>query len=153
MSLMRPLSSIHNELNRLFYEMEDMLVPGWTRRTGEKEAGGNLMSVWAPPMDINETENDVIVKASVPGMKPEEIDIEVEHNILTLRGETTHEEEAHEKNYHRREIAYGKFFRQVQLPTEVDGDKAQASFQDGMLNITIPKSKQIQRHKIKVDRS
>lgn len=150
MSLMRPLSSIQ-DLNRIFYDLEREFFSPSTRRTGE--GGENLMqTIWAPPVDIVEEPNEIIVKAQVPGIGQEDIDVEVENNLLTIRGEVKRTDEEKKQNFHRREIIEGSFYRQIQLPSEVEADKANARFENGILIVNIPKSRQTSRHKIKVGR-
>lgn len=149
MSLMRPLSSIQQDLNRAFYDLEREFLSPLTRRP---EAMESLMqTVWAPPIDIIEEPNEVIVKAQIPGIKPENIEVEVDNNMLTLRGEMKRTEEEKKKNFYRREIVEGTFHRQVQLPTEIQPEKASAKFEHGMLIVNIPKAQQTKRHKVKVN--
>lgn len=120
------------------------------RRSGE--GVDSMLNLWAPPVDIMEKEREVLVTASLPGLRPEDINVEVEGNTLSISGETKEEKEEKEHNYHRREIVQGKFYCQVHLPTEVEGDKANARFENGMLMVSIPKSEQTRRHKIKIVR-
>jgi len=148
---MRPLSSIHQDLNRIFYDLErEFMAPMMGRRQPEGMEG-LMQTVWAPPVDVAEDEREVRIKASVPGLKPEEIEIDVDNNAISIRGEVRRTEEENRQNFHRREIVEGTFYRQIPLPTEVDPDKAQARFENGMLLINAPKSKQSRRHRIKVN--
>ncbi|HEY5625365.1 MAG TPA: Hsp20/alpha crystallin family protein [Dehalococcoidia bacterium] len=102
------------------------------------------------PVDIAETDSDVTVKATLPGVKPEDVEITVSDGILTIRGESRHEETTEEKNYHRREIRYGAFSRSVPLPAHVDQEQAEAEFTDGVLQVRLPKSEQNRPKTIKV---
>lgn len=96
--------------------------------------------VAAMPLDIYEEGNNILVKASIPGLKPEDIKIEVRGDVLRIYGEAKKEEEKKERNYHLREHRYTRFERSVVLPSEVLTDKAEAVFENGVLTLTLPKS-------------
>ncbi len=152
MSLMRPLSSLREDLNRVFSDLEQEFLSPWSpgrRRLGEPEA---FLAVWTPPVDVVEDEKEIRVKALVPGIKPEDLSIEVEDHTLCLSGESFKKEEEEKGNFYRKEITHAKVFRRIQLPTDVQGEKAKADFENGMLTVTIPKSEETRRHKIKVSR-
>jgi len=150
MSLMRPLSSMRSDFDRLFSDLEREFFSPILSGRRPNDALESMTNFWAPPVDIHETENEVIMKASVPGLKPEEIDLEIEGKIVTISGETKDEREEKDKSYYRREIVQGRFYRQVQLPCEVISDQANAHFENGMLIVTMPKSEQTRRQKIKI---
>ena len=104
---------------------------------------------WAMALDISEDENNLIVKADLPGLKKEEIGISLEDNILTIKGERKSEEEKRDKNYHRVERSYGVFDRSIDLGLAVDETKIKATYKDGVLEMVLPKkekpvSKQIE---------
>lgn len=99
----------------------------------EKEAA-------AMPLDIYEEGNNIVVKASIPGLKPEDIKVEVRGDVLRISGEAKKEEEKKERNYHLREHRYTRFERSVTLPSDVLADKAEAVFENGVLTLTLPKS-------------
>lgn len=101
-------------------------------------------------MDMYETDDSVVVKTAVPGVKPEDIEVTVVGNTLTIKGETKAEEKVEEKNYIRRERRYGKFARTVALPTHVEPDKAKAEFENGILTLTIPKKEEAKPKTIEV---
>ena len=101
-------------------------------------------------LDVYETGNEVIVKAALPGMKPEDVDITLTGEVLTVSGETKEENEHQDKNYLRRERRYGSFTRSVTLPEGLQGDKAEAKFENGVLTLTIPKSEEVKPKKIQV---
>ena len=101
-------------------------------------------------LDMYETDNDVVIKAALPGVKPEDIQISVVGNTLTIKGEVKEEEEVEERNYIRRERRYGKFARSVALPGEVEADKAKAEFENGILTLTIPKAEEAKPKTIEV---
>jgi HSP20 family protein len=91
-----------------------------------------------PAIDMYQTKDDVVVKATLPGLNPEDVDITVTGETLTLRGEFKQEDEQKESNYHIREQRYGSFERSVLLPTDVEANKAKADFDNGILTITMP---------------
>jgi HSP20 family protein len=101
-------------------------------------------------VDIYETEDDVVVKADLPGMKPEDVDVSVVGDVITIKGETTMEEEVEEENYVRRERRYGAFSRSMRLPTAVKADQAEANYADGALTLELPKSEEVKPKRIEV---
>ncbi len=102
------------------------------------------------PIDMYETEKDVVVKASLPGMKPEDLQISVTGDVLTIQGELKSEQEVKRENYHLQEHRYGSFSRSVQLPADVNTDHADASFENGVLTLTLPKAEAAQAKQIRV---
>ena len=102
------------------------------------------------PVDLSETDGQVVVKAALPGIQPENVDISVSDGVLTIKGETKSEEKSDTENYHRREIRYGAFSRAIALPSEVDDAKAEAEFRDGVLTVTLPKAEEVRPKQIKV---
>jgi len=97
----------------------------------------------APAIDMYQTDNEIVVKVALPGLKADEVQINVTGDVLTLKGETKHEEEKEEKAWHIREQRWGAFERSVALPTEVVTDKAKAEFENGILTITLPKAEEV----------
>jgi HSP20 family protein len=104
----------------------------------------------APLVDLYQTENEVHVKAAVPGVKPEDVDIQVSGDMLTIKAETQQEEEKEEATYHMRERRYSSFARSILLPTAVKADKAQAEVSDGILHVTLPKAEEAKAKVVKV---
>ena len=102
------------------------------------------------PIDMYHTANEVVVKAALPGIKPEEVDITITGDTLTLEGESKSEEEIKQEEYLYQEHRYGTFSRSVTLPGGLDSDKAEASFENGILTLTIPKSEKVKPKQIKV---
>lgn len=103
-------------------------------------AGGGISGgTWYPPVDIYETEDNIILKAELPGVSPESVSIEVNENTLSLKGERKLEKGLSDENYHRMERYYGTFHRAFSLPYPVDSEGIKASFSDGVLKISIPK--------------
>jgi len=127
--------------------MDQLFDEAFTRPWGLTD-GGRLAA--APSVDMFETENDVVIKAVLPGMKAEDVDINVTGEMLTIKGETKEKNEIKEKAYHIREQRWGSFERSLVMPTTVLSDKAKAEFEDGILTITLPKAEQIKPKTITV---
>ena len=102
------------------------------------------------PVDVTETDEHLVVKAALPGINPEDVDISVNEGVLTVKGETKSDETSDAENFHRREIRYGAFYRTIPLPVQVNDDKAEAEFKDGFLTVTLPKAEQARPKQIKV---
>jgi len=96
-----------------------------------------------PAIDMYQTSDEVVVKAALPGLKPEDVQISVTADVLTLRGEVKEEKEEKDATYHVREQRYGSFERAVMLPTDVQTEKARAEFENGILTITLPKAEAV----------
>jgi HSP20 family protein len=109
------------------------------------------LTTWAPAVDIYEGEHELVVKADLPDIKPEELDIRVENNILTIRGERKFEKEVDEKNYLRVERAYGSFARSFSLANTVNSDAIKADYKDGVLTLSVPKREEAKPKQIKVN--
>ncbi|MBI5886993.1 MAG: Hsp20/alpha crystallin family protein [Deltaproteobacteria bacterium] len=99
-------------------------------------------ATWFPPVDIYETDEQIILKAEIPGIDARHVTIEIEGNSLTLRGERKHAKNLKEENYHRMERFYGQFCRVFNLPMAVDKTAITAQFNDGVLKVTVPKIKE-----------
>ncbi len=127
--------ALQRQMSRLF---EDFLPA---------TAGG---TAWLPSVDVSETEEDVIVRAEIPGIPPKEVEVAVIGDTLHLRGEKRAEKEQQDKNWHRVERRYGAFDRTIQLPCEVDSEKARAEASDGVLTITVGKAAPVRTRKIDV---
>jgi HSP20 family protein len=107
-------------------------------------------TAWNPSVDVFENENEVIFKAELPGLNAKDIELSLENNILTLKGERRFEKETKEENYHRIERAYGTFCRSFTLPTAVTADKVTAEYKDGVLKIILPKKEETKPKPIKI---
>src|SRR4029453_8127298 len=114
---MRNLASFQDEMNRMF----DQFFRG-----GRGEGGGGGARTWAPPVDLYETDDALVLKAELPGVSKDDVNVEVHQNTLILRGQRRHEAEVKEENYHRLERAYGTFQRSFMLPATVDQEHVQA---------------------------
>jgi HSP20 family protein len=105
---------------------------------------------WELPVDVYQTADEVVVKASVPGLKPDEVDISITGDTLTIKGEHKEEKEVKEENYIYKERRYGTFSRSTLIPVKVKSDKAEAVFEDGILTLTLPKAEEVKPKQIKV---
>ncbi len=108
------------------------------------------MTTWAPAVDIFKTEQNLVVKADLPDIKPEELDIRVENNILTIRGERKFEKKVNENNYLRVERSYGSFSRSFSLSNTVNTESIQADYKNGVLTLSIAKREEAKPKQIKV---
>jgi len=138
----RDLMTLQERMNRMFDESFGRL-----RATDDSVDSG----VWSPAVDIYETDHDIVLKAELPEVKEKDIDIRLENNTLTLKGERKFEKETKEENYHRVERAYGAFSRSFTLPVTVDQDKINAEYKDGILKITMPKKEETKPKQVKVN--
>ncbi len=107
-------------------------------------------TVWMLPLDVSENEDAYIVKASIPGVNPDDIDITLVDNVLTIKAEIKEEKEVEEAKYHLRERRFGVFSRSITLPAAVDADKVEAVYEHGVLTLTIPKAEEVKARKIEV---
>jgi HSP20 family protein len=138
----KDLQVLQDRMNRLFNESVG-------RMTGRNEEvfGGH----WIPAVDIFEEDSEFVVKAELPGMEIKDIDLQIQENILTLRGEKRLEKEVEKEQYHRIERAYGTFQRSFTLPNIVDREKVKARFKEGVLEIRLPKQEQAKPKQIPVE--
>jgi len=116
---------------------------------------GPRVLTWEPAelgfaLDVYEKDDALVVKAALPGVRPDEVDISVTGDVLTVKGETKSEEETKDGSYHRRELRYGAFARSIPLPTRVNHEKAEATFENGILTITLPKAEEVKPKGIKI---
>lgn len=139
------MQSLRQAMDRLF---EDAWVrPGWSGNRGQAQGGTMPM-----PIDVLEQNDNLIVKASLPGVKPDDINITVQGNQLTIQGET-HSETGNEQQkgtVHHQEHFYGRYVRSMTLPSRVNAEKAEASFENGMLTLTLPKEEAARTRQIPV---
>ena len=140
------LTRWENEMDRM---MENFFGrrgrPWWPERWLRDE-----MVVRAPALDVFEEKDDIVVKAELPGMAKENIEVNLTDDLLTIKGEKKKEEEVKEENYYRSERSYGSFVRSVELPKAVHADKVKATFKNGVLEIRIPKTEEAKKKEIKV---
>jgi len=143
-----PVLSPFDEIDRLF----DELLPRSMFRLGLGSVGRGLMGAQSPmpKIDLIERDNEMLLRAEVPGIRKEDLEISVDESSVTLRGSVSHELKEEEGEYFRREIAHGEFVRTVALPSSVDTDKVQASLKDGVLELVMPKLEAAKRRKIQI---
>jgi HSP20 family protein len=135
----RGATTLQEQINRIF---GDGLA-----HTGQE----SNLTPWAPAVDIYETENELVVKADLPDVNPQDLDIRVENNVLTIRGERKFEKQVHEDNYLRIERAYGCFSRSFSLASSVNSDTIKADYHDGVLTLSVPKTEEAKPKQIKVN--
>jgi len=134
----REMMTLREAMDRLF---DDAFTRPFSMRDG-----------WsAPAIDMYQTDDEIVVKASLPGIKADEVQINITGDVLTLKGEVKHEEESKDKAWHIREQRWGSFQRSVALPTNVVADKAKAEFENGILNITLPKAEEVKPKTITIN--
>jgi HSP20 family protein len=136
-----PFRDLQDRMNRLFDE-------SYRTRTGEEDwaLGGS----WAPAVDVYEQDMTIVLKAELPGVDPKDVDVRIENNVLTIRGERKFDNEVKKENYHRVERAYGAFTRSFTLPTVVDAGAVKAEFKDGVLRLTLPRREEAKPKQIQI---
>lgn len=135
----REMTSLRDAMDRLF---EDSFV-----RPSRFFTGGGRSQL---PIDMYQTSNEVVVKATLPGFKPDEVDISITGDTLNIKAEHKEEQEIKEEDYFYRERRYGSFMRSVPIPVQVKSDKAEAVFENGVLTLTLPKAEEVKPKHIKV---
>lgn len=136
----RDMERMRREMDRLW----DSFFEERPRRKVEE------VGEWLPSLDLPETKNDLVVKAELPGLDPKDIDISLSDCVLTIKGEKKQGKEEKEENYHLIERSYGSFTRSVRLPGDVQSDKITASYKNGVLRVTLPKSEEAKKKEIKI---
>ena len=142
----RDLTTFQKNMNRFFNDAamaKNLILP--------EEEG--FSAVWAPPVDVEETKDHLIFNFEVPGFKNDEIKLRVENGVLTLEGERKFEKEQNEKNYHRVERSYGRFYRSFALPANVDVSRVNANLVEGVLRIELPKKEEAKPKSIPIGTS
>jgi len=131
-------TSLRRAMDRLFDEF--MMPSLWRSQPAEMTF----------PIDVYETDDEVVVKAALPGIRADDVDISVSGESLTIKGEVKQEEKVERENYYRQELRYGAFARTIPLPTRVDHERAEADFADGILTVRLPKAEEVRPKTIKV---
>ena len=134
------LFSIHSDMNRLFNQ--------WARPARYRAEGENLD--WMPVVDILEADGHVEIRAEMPGLSEQDVQVSVTDDVLTLRGEKTQESEAEDKKYHRVERSYGQFQRSFTLPANLNAGDIKAKFTNGVLTVSIPKVEEVQPKEVQI---
>jgi HSP20 family protein len=134
---LREIRNLQEEMNRLFNtfrSFDDDLITG----------------AWTPSVDIYENKDQVVIEAELPGMKPEDVNISIENNVLTIQGERKFEKQEESDNYHRIERRYGSFTRSFTLPPTVNPDEVKAEFDNGLLRVTLAKREEAKPRRIEI---
>ena len=140
----RELNTIQSEMNRLFNTFFDSP----SNSAGPVNGGGHRR--WLPAMDLLETDSDFVLRADLPGLSEQDVNIELEDNVLTISGERKAEHEERKEGYYRVERASGSFSRSLTLPEGIDADAVQASFDSGVLEVRIPKPEERKPRKVSI---
>jgi HSP20 family protein len=133
----REVDSLQSEVNRVF----DAFFGN---------AGGTRTRRWVPAMDLVETEDHLVLKADLPGMRREDVEIEIKDGVLTVAGERSADHEEKSEGFYRVERAFGRFSRSLTLPDGIDADSVAADFEDGVLEVRIPKPEQRKPHRVAI---
>ena len=136
----RELRSLQDDVNRLFSS-------SFTRGGSDNEM---MRGAWSPSVDIYENKDQIVLEVELPGMKPEDVDISIENNLLTIHGERKFEKKDEQDNFHRVERSYGSFTRSFTLPPTVSSDNVDATFENGMLRLTLTKREEAKPRRIEI---
>jgi HSP20 family protein len=135
------------DIDRMMEDFFDRRMrPWWPARL----LRGEEAEISAPVVDLFEDKNDIVVKAELPGMEKDNVEVKLTDHMLTIKGEKKKEEEVKEENYYRCERSYGAFLRTLELPADVQADKVKASFKNGVLEVRLPKTEEAKSKEIKV---
>ncbi len=147
LTIWRPFRELtpFRDFDRMMREMDRLWGSFFGRELSPIDGG-----TWLPSLDVAETENEFVVKAEVPGMDPKDIEISLSDGLLTIKGEKKQEKEENEENYHLIERSYGTFTRSIRLPKEIQSDKIDASYKNGVLKVVLPKSEEAKKKEIKI---
>ena len=137
-SPLKDMVRLRTDMDRIFDEMI-------SKREGENGSG-----VWLPLLDVSETEDNLRVKAEIPGVNKDDINLSINNNVLTIKGEKKMEKEIDGEDYHRIERIYGNFYRSIELPVLVKSDSIEATFTDGVLEVVLPKVDEVKPKEIAI---
>ena len=140
----RPFAAIQREMDRVFNGFFEASEPAYSRFSGDR------FSAFVPDLNVSESEKSVEISAELPGMNETDIEVSVDKNLLTIKGEKKAGREDQNRSYYHRERRFGSFQRSIRLPDEVEMENIQAAFRDGVLVITLPKSEKEQARVIEV---
>ena len=129
-----------SEVNRLFDSF-----------FGRPVATSNGERMWAPALDMYETKDEIVLNFELPGVREKDVTLSIMGEVLTLKGERAFDRDVKDESYHHTERVFGKFERSVQLPMEVQAEKVQATYRDGMLEVKLPKAEEVKPREIKIN--
>lgn len=135
----RELSSLHQEMDRL-----------WDRFMGETPLVRRITGEWWPTVDVSETKDNFLIKAELPGMDASDVNVSVSGNVLTIKGEKRKEEEEKDEHHYRAERYYGSFQRSFQLPSSMQAEKVEATFDKGVLRVILPKVEEAKKKEVTI---
>jgi len=135
----RNVSSLQEQVNRLF------------ESTFPHKGDESTLTAWAPAVDVYETENELVIKADLPEISEKDLDVRVENNMMTIRGERKFEQQVKEDSYLRMERAYGSFSRSFSLPNTVNTEAINAEYKNGVLTVTLPKRAESKPKQVKIN--
>ncbi len=138
----KELENLQREMNRLF---------DFSFGRGIREEAPLLGTSWAPAVDVYDSKDAILVKADLPGLSKDEIDVSVQDDTLVIKGEKKKDAEVKEDDYYRVERYYGSFYRALPLPAEVDADKVEATYEDGVLTLNLPKKEEAKPKQIRIE--
>ena len=140
----REMLNLRNQMDRWFDETSRSLIPGHYAN------GGTSEQMYTLPLDVSENVNEYVVRASVPGVQPNAIEITLNNHLLTIQGEFKPEEIQEGWRYHLQERGYGKFMRSIALPSAIDENQIQANFDNGILSVHLPKAEEAKPKRINI---
>lgn len=138
----RNAAGLQERINRMFDDVFSANQPS--------EMDESAIGAWTPSSDIYETNDAIVIEAELPGLKKDDVNVEINDNVLSIKGERKEEDEKNDDNYYRRERFIGKFHRAFTLPMDVDTEKISAKFKDGVLHLEVPKPEEKKPKKINV---
>lgn len=134
------------EPSSLRREMENL----WNRFLGETPIPRIMSQEWLPSVDISETANQLVITVELPGLEPKDVSVSISENMLTIKGEKKKEKEDQDEHYHYLERYYGSFQRSFKIPVNIRGDEIKASFDKGVLTVTLPKTEEAKKKEIEI---
>jgi HSP20 family protein len=146
----RPFTGLARWDREMERMMEDFFGRRWRPSWPERWFGAEREELTAPALDLYEEKDDIVIKAELPGIDKNNIEVNLADHTLTIKGEKKKEEEIKEENYYRSERSYGAFMRTLELPKDVHADKVKATFKDGVLEVRLPKTEEAKAKEIKV---
>ena len=140
----------HRDQSRVLTPLQEQVIRLFEDNATRDRSGHADLATWAPPVDIYETENELVIKADLPDLEEKDIDVRVENNSLTIRGERKFEKDINEDNYLRVERAYGSFTRSFSLPNTVSSESIRAEYRNGVLTLRMAKLEESKPKQIKI---